>query len=117
VHLISIGKDGVAIQLIDGIGHAVIDGEWHNKCRFEEEVILVEDLRGVEDGAIFLAIEWPGQVALTRVQVGDAVDHGIHINDASVPARTGGTPGPWAAAGLLGAGLLRIGLLLFLLHR
>jgi hypothetical protein len=30
VHLISSGEDGVPIKLIDGIGHAVVDGEWHN---------------------------------------------------------------------------------------
>ena len=111
VHLLPFDEDGVAEDLIHGQRHAVIHGKWHLQSRGEEEVIHVpEDLAGVPERAIDASIERTLEMTLARVQVGDAINLRLHVNDASAPTSTSATLGSRSEVGLLLGGVLLAGL-------
>jgi hypothetical protein len=100
MHLVPLGEERVAKEVVDRVNRAIIDNEGRPDRRLEPEVILLKDLPLVILSAIGPCIEVASAVTIFMAKRSDARYLRLNI-DAMTPSRTGATPGTFALVVIL----------------
>ena len=100
MHLVPLGEERVAKEVVDRVNRAIIDNEGRPDRRLEPEVILLEDLPLVIISAIGPCIEVASAVTIFIAKRSYARYLRLNI-DAMTPSRTGATPGTFALVVIL----------------